>query len=42
MLPLFILGIALLIGMILVLRWYVSTDPKTGHVAGFILFRLRF
>jgi len=28
-LPLFILGIALLIGMILVLRWYVSTDPKT-------------
>ncbi len=23
-------------------RETVSTDPKTGHVAGFILFRLRF
>ena len=29
MLPLFILGVALLIGFLLLGRWYVTTDPKT-------------
>lgn len=29
MLPYFILGIALLVGLLLSMRWYVSADPKT-------------
>ncbi len=29
MLPLFVLGLALLVGLLLLGRWYVSTDPKT-------------
>ncbi len=29
MLPLFILGLALLVGILLLGRWYVSADPKT-------------
>lgn len=29
MLPYFILGIALLVGLLLIMRWYVSADPKT-------------